>query len=212
MSKLATQESTGSFSTYVAVEAKARQASVGGVTIVLPLSRHEACQLPKVWARPQILSMYKIITNDQRTGVQYASALEVVCGAVQEAWWTAYVGTPFPESFTRHQAERLAAAKAATEKEQEMAEESKKKPAGKKPAGKKPAGKKPAGNGGKRHGTFAAMGIENLTGDNPYRPGSQAHQVREWSKALKTASGVLDRKSTRLNSSHIQKSRMPSSA
>ena len=29
---------------------------------------------------------------------------------------------------------------------------------------------------------------------------------------LKTLMGILDRKSTRLNSSHIQKSRMPSSA
>ena len=45
--------------------------------------------------------------------------------------------------------------------------------------------------------------------------GKQTNQPR-WKRAVSTVNGVLgeavDRKSTRLNSSHIQKSRMPSSA
>ena len=41
---------------------------------------------------------------------------------------------------------------------------------------------------------------------------AQTSARRQWLRLLVPAVGVADRKSTRLNSSHIQKSRMPSSA
>ena len=53
---------------------------------------------------------------------------------------------------------------------------------------------------------YAADGPAGLV-DHSRRPASCPHQT-----APTIAEAVLDRKSTRLNSSHIQKSRMPSSA
>ena len=60
--------------------------------------------------------------------------------------------------------------------------------------------------------TEAMAGVLSLSRGGDGRPALPAMANADMLASMMTLSGVLDRKSTRLNSSHIQKSRMPSSA
>ena len=61
-------------------------------------------------------------------------------------------------------------------------------------------------------GHFMASGMESLAADLEKMDSRLQVSVRDWKDHKEVVKEIADRKSTRLNSSHIQKSRMPSSA
>ena len=69
-----------------------------------------------------------------------------------------------------------------------------------------------------RHGTNAEAEHRKILAQAPGNSEAQLELARvlswakQYSQALREFDALIDRKSTRLNSSHIQKSRMPSSA
>lgn len=81
--------------------------TLAGSSIELPLSRSEACDLPKAWTRAKVLSTYTQLTGDRRPHVHP--------GEIQLRWWDAYVKLPRPTTWTATQAARIAAAKASVD-------------------------------------------------------------------------------------------------